>query len=513
MLLKVRENYTGILFVSHPNRATETYLPRRSLEKAREVLIDFYNLRNSQGLSVKDAFKDQDTNWFPVTVSFLYWRLFYPYVQYGEFIQRYPGASFEMGQPQDGMGTRFKDFIGLLQQKDGAFRPWMSRILCKIINAHNKKVLSLYPDNRLLFYEFRLNNFRTSGLINALDTLKVPFLRALSEKRRLLKNLFSPDKKPYFISLYPPTPCAAPTFIPANLPTGQVGDLYKAAVFHVHRLTRHCRESRNYFADQLRESNIKILFGMDDLDYSHALVMAARDCGIRTVGYQHGAYSRQQAAYIMEGFGSDDYSWYKEIWVWGKFWQQMLQDLSSYYPAGVVRVARNKHKYDPCDPKSIGPNHSKGILIPYEFLGDTEKIGRYIVAFQEKGYKIFFKARTDEPVAGQIDSYMLPPAAREQIVVIEEINDPIMANISIIAGTYTALIYDLLPYRKEIWILDTEFCMTEELLRRGAAKLVRLEHIDADIQKPSPSIPPEFVGEVFNSASLPEAVSEILSAN
>jgi len=398
MILKIRENSTGILFIEHPDGRRETYLPSRNLDKARGLLLDFYNIANAKGLRIKDAFMCQGTNWFPTTVSFLYWRLFYPFVQYGELLQRYPCAAFKIDQ-HGGSGTRFQDFINLHRGKSDAVPLWLSRLICKLIETHNKKVLSSYPDTKLMFYEFRLNNFRTTGLIETLQTMNVPFLRALSSKDILVRNLITLDRKPYFISLCPPPVSVSKIFDPFELPEGPKGDLFRAAVSHVHRLVRHCQEAREFFARQLRGSSIKMLFGMDDCNYTHALVMAANDCSIRTIGYQHGAYSRQHAAYVMESFTSNDYSWYDELWVWGSFWQEMLKKLTVYYPDGVIKLATNKHRYEPSDPTAIGPNSSKCILIPYEYVGDSEKIGRFIVALQERGYRIIFKLRTDEPVA------------------------------------------------------------------------------------------------------------------
>jgi len=213
---------------------------------------------------------------------------------------------------------------------------------------------------------------------------------------------------------------------------------------------------------------------------------------------------------MMEGFGVEDYCWYDNILVWGDFWKDLLAKASSYYPPGVLRVAANKHIYKPLDYSSIGANGSRKILVPYEFLANTEKIGCYIRALLMKGYEIYFKTRPDEPIDAQLDCYLLTGEERNQIVIVEEITDELMKKIDIVAGTSTTLIYDLLPYRKQTWVFDTDFCLLDQLVIRGVSKLIHLETLEEDIRRPLPEISIDFVNYVFRQIQLPEALREVL---
>ena len=53
-----------------------------------------------------------------------------------------------------------------------------------------------------------------------------------------------------------------------------------------------------------------------------------------------------------------------------------------------------------------------------------------------------------------------------------------MENIDIIAGTMTSLIYQLIPYNKIVWVLDTECKYMEDLLEGGYAHTIKFEDID-----------------------------------
>ena len=76
--------------------------------------------------------------------------------------------------------------------------------------------------------------------------------------------------------------------------------------------------------------------------------------------------------------------------------------------------------------------------------------------------------------------------SRAKFKIFEEINDESMKRIDIVAGAQTTLVFDLLPYRKETWVLDSDFKMLTELVDSGLAKLVRLEHFAEDVSRRLP---------------------------
>ena len=130
-------------------------------------------------------------------------------------------------------------------------------------------------------------------------------------------------------------------------------------------------------------------------------------------------------------------------------------------------------------PQNKKPSYGhRNILIPYEFLSNTYKIGQYIIKFIDLGYKIFFKPRVDENLKGQLDAYCLPKRYREKIIFVHDLAPDFMETIHIVAGTMTTLIYQLLPYNKIIWILDTEYRYLENLVEEGLAHKVRYENLD-----------------------------------
>ena len=113
--------------------------------------------------------------------------------------------------------------------------------------------------------------------------------------------------------------------------------------------------------------------------------------------------------------------------------------------------------------------------------------------------RYFFKARTDEPVEQQLQAYFLDEHEND-IVVFDKITTEIMSEVDVIVGTQTTLLFDLLPYNKPIWILDTPFRLLFDMVEDGFARLIcwdDMENID-DIFAEEISREINIDGEYFN---------------
>ena len=98
--------------------------------------------------------------------------------------------------------------------------------------------------------------------------------------------------------------------------------------------------------------------------------------------------------------------------------------------------------------------------------------------FIDLGYNVHFKPRTDEALNDQLEAYCLPEAYVEKMKVVPHITPEFMQTIDIVTGTMTTLVYQLLPYHKVTWILDTEYRYLDHLVEEGLAHKVRYEDLD-----------------------------------
>ena len=96
----------------------------------------------------------------------------------------------------------------------------------------------------------------------------------------------------------------------------------------------------------------------------------------------------------------------------------------------------------------------------------------------------YIRGRPDNALSEQLDCYCLPPRYREHLKIVPKLDAEVLAEIDIVAGTMTTLIYELLSCDKVVWVLDTEFRHLFDLVEEGLAHLVRLDDLRPPGQMP-----------------------------
>ena len=253
--------------------------------------------------------------------------------------------------------------------------------------------------------------------------------------------------------------------------------LFEVAIQVVERtITSFLIEYENHL-QTLEKCDAGTFYGLDDINgYIFPLLYACRSKGMRTIGHQHGAYVKRHAGYTMPGIAREDFTWFDQIIVWGEYWKEKLLKVSALYTPEFFIIGANKFTKT----YAVSPSSSespKNVLVPYEFLTNTFKVGRYIQKLIDLGYNVFFKPRPDEKLSDQLDAYCLPPAYRDRLTVVTNLDEATLGKIDVVAGTMTTLIYELLPYNKIVWIFETEYRHLEDLVEEGLAHKVRYEDL------------------------------------
>lgn len=516
--VKIREGNSGILYYSVDGKTENTYIPDCDLPAANRLLSEFSHVKDKDGNLFKDIFNEMGINWYPTVISFLFCRIFYPYVKYKKFLIQFPlneySYIFEKGL------TRLEFLVNLFNR---VMRNSLSKKILRIKQLtglflrrlYNWKILKFHSNKKLIFYRYGVNDFRTNDLKQTLDDIGIDYLQAVEIGRRIfVKNMFSPVPKPILMiniskisGSYNLDSFVLPEFL----------DKYDKLIFQksIQAVFNKIASFKNDFLEykkMLAKSKAKVFYGIDDANDIYPILYACRENGIRTIGHQHGAcYIPYLAAYSMEGIKEGEYRWFDHVLVWGEYWKDLAYKIAACYPEGFFRVGANKKTYFPKDESACGIKGAKNILVPYEFLANTYKIGKYIIALQNMGYTIFFKARPDEEIEKQLECYCLPEKNKKQLIILTQINDEIMKNIDITAGTSTTLLYDLIPYRKDIWILDTELKMLDHMIDHGLAKKIRLKYIEEDIAAKGPEITPQTVNYIVSKNPLTDVLRKEFS--
>ena len=469
--VKVREGNTGILYITEESGKQERYIPDYDLDKARNLLLEFQELKDTKGNVLKDNYRLDGYNWYPTMVSYLYWRLFFQYIKYKPLVDQAidKEIDFEFGNQRE-----FYRLINLIRGEDN-YVSLKTKLFYNIVELNNLLVIKRNPA-QLLFFRFSVNDFRSIEIKRTLDELQAEYIQVLPPTRIVdaLKNLFR-ARPFYFLG-----GVSSKRVFNQNYDLSEF-DRYKAFLFGrtVDKLewsiSNFLVEYRKHLK-LLQKTRIKTFYGLDDGDI-FPILYACQKNGIKTIGHQHGAYVRRRACVVKEAITRGGFRWFDKIIVWGDYWRDHVLRISNVYSPEMFVVGSNKLSFDCGFSNSSNPK-PKNILIPYEFLTNTYKIGRYMIKFMDLGYNVYFKPRTDEKLADQLEAYCLPQDYLNRINIVEKIDNNLMANIDIIAGTMTTLIYELLPYKKIIWVLDTEYRHLEDLVEGGYAQKVRYEDLD-----------------------------------
>ena len=507
----VFEGATGILKLLEGSQES-MYYPCCDMDAARELLLEFQELKDSSGSPLKNNYRAAGHNWYPAMVSHLYWYLFIPWVKFrplaidlleGKKSFKFSGgrqfqgladllAESRTGPPKKRFKVSFHDFLWRLNNRlTVSRRPW-----------------------DLVFFRFAFHDFRSQEILAELNAKSLCVLEAVPAhgSRGILRSILG--RKNHYYYAQPPRRTEGNQFrrqYPLQHLEFAKSSLFKAGIQLLETTLTACIRDTAMHQRNFRRAGIRLFYGFDDVNsYFFPLLFAARALGVPTIGHQHGAYVKRHAGYIMEQIAREDLEWYDRVIVWGDYWRNKMVHDAPVHPPERWVVGATKLKFAYSD---LGTTESgrvpKSILIPYEFLADTATIGKFITKFVEFGYEVWFRPRVDESLEAQIDAYQLQPPIRNALHIASgPLNDVFLAKIDIVAGTMTTLVYELLPANKIIWYLDTPYRHLFDLVEEGYAHLISLEDLP---NPPKEKLKPTKIEKEYLFSS--QSISETLQAN
>lgn len=473
--IKIREGNTGILYWNNSNGMSGKYIPNYSLDDAKKLLLEFQEHENINNVPLKNNYVYGGIDWFPTVINYLY-NTFHQYVKYKSLIEQIIDG--ELAVSFENRGNFYNIVSTLNGSKEGNFIK--KRIFNLLLRANNKRVLKKYKAD-ILFFKYTSDDFRTSSVKKIFDGDGIPYIEAIGGSRRLLlQNIFV--KKPYY---FYGGIAFQNLFNHKHSYDFSFYDRYKKFLFgsalnkiewimssFIHEYKIHC--------SHLINTKIKFFYGIDDTQIVYPLLYACQANHIATIAHQHGAaYNKRHASYMMDGIDKKNYKWFEQLIVWGEYWRDQLLSNSKVYDQNMFVVGSSLFQNLFIQQKRNGTSrYNRNILIPYEFLTNTYAVGKYITKLIDLGYNIFFKPRPDEELQDQLDAYCLDSFHRSGLNVVNNLTPEVMGQISIVAGTMSTMIYQLLPYQKIMWIFDTEYKYMDDLVEEGYAHKVRYEELE-----------------------------------
>jgi len=469
--VQIHEGTSGIVELKAKG-IRETYFPDNDLDRTLELLFRLYELKDAKGKRFLDNYHHQGFNWLSTQVGNLYWRFLFRHVQYAPLLARFKNQ---------GLVPHFTNKVNLAriwEVLNPKPRPRLKDYLSyeQILPRHNRQAVQEKTDG-LLFYRYGPNDFRTTDMLRVFENKGLDFHFVYSPSKKLLKKRLDQPHPVYFLYRKIKSRRIFDHDYDFSGLTQSEAELFRAAISRVEENMSFQVWEYQQHVESLKIARPKVFFGLDDHQEVHPILFACKTLGIPSIGYQLGMYSRKQAAYVLERWEPGAYQWYDQVIVWGKYWEDVIRRHSKVYPKDFFLLGANKHDYGY---KRLESNkfNPKNILVPYEFWGNTKRIGEYIVKLMDLGFKVYFKFKPDERPERQLACYHLPPEYAQRLILVERITDELMAEINIVAGGMTTLLYDLLPYGKHTWVLDTEFKLLEDMVEDKLAELVRYEDLE-----------------------------------
>lgn len=475
-------------------------MPSYDLDQARSLLLEFQNLVDVRGESIRRSYREYGLNWFPTVVNYLHGRIFMSYVKYRPLVDRMLEGEIEPIFENPGDFSR----LALLLREDDLPGGRKAALFNLLIRWNNRWALRRRPAE-ILFFRFTPDDFRTRAAKTALDDLGARYLEAFGAERRLLLRSLLQGTPHYFYGGVPVENRFRCEYRLEGLDRHK-GIVFRRAIDRIERMISGFIREFEEHLETLAATRIHTLYGIDDSQVIYPLLYACQERGIRTVAHQHGAaYNKRHASYVMEGIDRREYRWFDTLITWGEFWRDQLLAVSAICSPEQVVVGADLFgsRYD-----SIRRNgrRRRNILLPYEYLTNTYRVGRYIVKLIDLGYQIFFKPRADENLEAQIEAYCLPPDYQSRLTIVPEITPALLETIDIVAGTASTLVYQLLAHGKIIWVLETDYRYMDDLVEAGYAHRIRYEDLGSLEERSF--VPAEVDPQYLFS---PESLSETLS--
>ena len=463
----VKEGGTGVLHLTDENGRESVYQPNCDLDKTQRLLYEYHALNTSNNKLIKESFVIDGVDWYPSSVSMLYWQFFFQYVKYESLIEDWKNNKIDFSRIEQG---KFKRLLISLGYSKNNSKPlivnMLRKILSKLIMLRNKVVVSSDIE-KILFLRQSLNDFRSNEILQNIQKV-YPVVQLIPFPRKKLSHIMFNSS----ICILPVSHGSC-NYIDLLKINDKSRWIYHYAIIYTREIISQHITSYKLFNKYMSISKYKLFLGMDDCNYPYPYIYAAQDNGLKCIGIQHGGYAKRHEAYAMNYLNS--HRWYDYLLVWGGYWKKVFLDNNKIFPSKNVFITSNKHNYYYTILPKISKNRS--ILFPYEFLADTILVGKFITILYANKFDIYFKPREDDTVKNQIKAYNLGDI-ENKLIIVRKITPSVMCSVDIVAGTMTTLLYDLLAYGKPIWILETPFKLQEDMVENGLARLISWNDLD-----------------------------------
>lgn len=385
--------------------------------------------------------EETDIDWFPAIQYFLFHKFLFPSLLYADAIKYITENKL---RPKFTGGTRLLTLYRIIQK-----RSFVSRLALQILwrveliltYIHNRWICKFYGD---MFFQYSDKEMRLQKLQDKMASYRTGVI-AIGGGLKVLKKHFFNRR---FLIVIPVR------YHPLNNVSNE-DILNSLAICTIAESRRQFNSYQNLFRKRPAGKNF---YGIDDPLYLFPLLFSLNRNNVSTIGFQHGLYSNNDFGYAVRNCVK--FEWFNRLVVWDEFWANVYNRINPYYNGNSIFSGMGVEQFD----LNFSPNpDNKRVLCMYERFLNIEEYVFYLKSLINAGFFLVIKMRPESSVTDIATEYGFSEQEMKSISVCDKITDDLIAQISLIAGCKTSLLYSLLNSGRPVWIFRTTYHYLEQL--------------------------------------------------
>lgn len=516
-MISVKENKDESVEITD-NNVTVKYTPNVDLNLAKQLLLEFNSIKDSNNQHIFELWKINDYYFLPAIQEMLFWNYFVHIVKHKKARKYLVNKKYIFDK------QNYATISGLYRIKSFLFykekRSRISKFIFNILTAISRK-LSNINDYIIASDDFSGHRYKNlkdtfSKFANYSEVKHIDSENLFGDKKSLYtgyKKLFYTKSNNINISYD-----SASRLLKEYIPENEFYTLIESIDFRVQEYIEEYKILLRY----LENKKIKKIISYDQLEQHLALLLVSKKLNIKYYSYQHGAISKHHPGWLADGIDKKYCNLVADkIYVWGEYWKNKLVKYSNKYSNENIEVGTNLRgnihsKY----PFKLLNKNKLSILFPYEFLADNLKLSTYIEHLIGMNINVIIKLRPKDFGSGDINSdlYAYSEKVRDNIIFKYNLTeDEIVSNIDIIGCSQSTYAYEMMQYNKPIWYFETNFTMLEDIVEDGIAysiddnKIKNFKQNGIDENYLIPKYDDRYIEKVFSTQKYYDVISSLIN--
>lgn len=249
--------------------------------------------------------------------------------------------------------------------------------------------------------------------------------------------------------------------------------LFAEALVHKYVGQMPMRRFRVRFLTRLlRGSRVRTILSIDDTRYYHELMIAGKECGIPSYGFQHGHVTPYHVGWLALPDADGAYARPDFLVVWNEYWKREFETLESVWPPEALLVGGSPNAASSLPLTRQEHRAPYRVLLPCETHAPAAVAAALLRTLAScEDIHVILKVRPDIPVAAQLERLGTDTSSFAVVTHLSELSEPIAA----VLGTYSTFLYEAAAAGIPVGVVRSDLAFARRMLENGLAESVDTE--------------------------------------